>query len=487
MHRTNLLACDEAETLLAVADGNSLLVYSGDDGQPLWKAECGGTVLCIGATEEEVVTLDDGGLLVWWDGQTGERSDEVEIEGEPKAFAADRDGVVALLTEEGVQIVDPGDEIRHLALRGGRSVAWSSDGAQLAVGGRDGTLHLFDEASLEPLATGVTFPGSITSLAGLPDGGWVVLCGGGLHLVDEDGEGASPLLSIPTEAGEKPKADCLLVSSDGTVLGCRAGAGRALVFDRVSGAQAARIAYPARRLLGVAFGTKNRLLVALDGGAVQRVNLRTGVVRQLPGHPGRSLEAELPEVTVSQLERRARTARSPHAGSGPHRRGHAVTEADVPVPDRQTLGMLGAVALATLTMWGAAKFACNAHPPESKRPREVGTVELASTPKDAAIEFVHRLATYEFEGALQLAESVPAAEVEQQLHACEEAGKAACDAKRKQVAGKVLTTAELLSQAGKSAKARVTSQGPEGTRVYSLDLVNVPPIWRVSRFSPEPG
>jgi hypothetical protein len=81
--------------------------------------------------------------------------------------------------------------------------------------------------------------------------------------------------------------------------------------------------------------------------------------------------------------------------------------------------MLGVIAASTVVMWGAAKFACNAHPPESKKPREVGTVELASTPKDAAIEMIHRLASYEFDRALELADTEPAQEVERQLRACE--------------------------------------------------------------------
>jgi len=486
MLRTNLLACDEADNLLVTADGKTLLVFTGDDEQPLWKGECEGAILGVGVTDEEVITLDDTGLLVWWDGETGERGDEVAVEGSPKAFAVDRDGVAAVLTDEGVEVIDPGDEPRSIELGGGRSIAWAAAAGRFAVGGRDGTIRIFDEEDLEEVGS-AQLPGPVVAVLGIVGGDWLVSAGAALHVVAADGEVVSAVAEVAGSGEARAKPDCLAGSADGQFVACRAAPDRVLAFDRETGQQVASVVYADRTVAGVAFGAKSWLGVALDGGDANRVSLRTGAVRHTAAHEGRSQREAAPAVDVAKLERRPRARRAPVPTpqvKAPRPKG-ARLETEVPVPDRQTLGMLGVIALSTVVMWGAAKFACNAHPPESKKPREVGTVELASTPKDAAIEMVHRLASLEFDRALELADTEPAQEVERQLRACESAGKEACDAKREQAAGKVLTTAEVLSSSGNSAKARVTTTGPEGTRVYAVDLVNSPPIWKVTRLKLE--
>ncbi len=486
MLRTNLLACDEAENLLATADGKTLFVFTGDDEQPLWKGECEGTILGVGVTDEEVITLDDSGLVVWWDGETGERADEVAVEGSPKAFAVDRDGVAAVLTDEGVEVIDPGDEPRSLDLGAGRSIAWAVGAGRLAVGGRDGTLHIFDDLDLEELAT-AQLPGPVTAVHGLVGGDWLVSVGAALHVVAAEGETVDRVAEVAGTGDARAKPDCLAVSADGEIVACRAAPDRVLAFARHTGQQVASVTYADRTVAGVAFGAKTWLGVALDGGDANRVSLRTGAVRHTAPHEGRPQREAAPAVEVVKFERRprGRPAPGPAPVAKAKRPKGAREEAEVPVPDRQTLGMLGVIALSTVVMWGAAKFACNAHPPESKKPREVGTVELASTPKDAAIEMVHRLASLEFDRALELADTEPAQEVERQLRACESNGKEACDAKREQAAGKVLTTAEVLSSSSNTAKARVTTTGPEGTRVYAVDLVSAPPIWKVTRLKVE--
>lgn len=488
MLRTNLLACDEAENLLVTADGNTLFVFAGDDEQPLWKGGCEGAILGVGVTDEEVITFDDSGSIVWWNGETGERTDEVSVEGSPKGFAVDADGVAAVLTEDGVEVVDPGDEPRRIELRGGRSVAWAGNGGRLAVGSRDGTLRIFDDADLEQVGV-AELAGPVVAVHGLADGDWLVAVGTELLVVAADGGATVRVVEVPGSGEARSKPDCLAASADGQIVACRAAPDRVLAFDRDSGRRVASVVYAERSVTGVAFGAKSWLGVALDGGDANRVSLRTGAVRHTAPHEGQPERAAAPAVEVSKLERRPRARPAPAAAVAGTRSRPRVArqESEVPVPDRQTLGMLGVIAASTVVMWGAAKFACNAHPPESKKPREVGTVELASTPKDAAIEMIQRLASYEFDRALELADTEPAQEVERQLRACESNGKEACDAKRKQAAGKVLTTAEVLTSSASAAKARVTTTGPDGTRVYSVDLVNAPPIWKVTRLTVESG
>lgn len=133
-------------------------------------------------------------------------------------------------------------------------------------------------------------------------------------------------------------------------------------------------------------------------------------------------------------------------------------ESSIGAPSRQTLVMLGVMALATLTMWGTAKFACNAHPAQTRKPREVSTQELSRDPKDAALEMQQRWNSYNFMGALELAKGKMAEELEKAQTDCEK-DKAACDAKRKEAGEKTLATAVLLDRGPTSAKVRVSSRG----------------------------
>ena len=67
------------------------------------------------------------------------------------------------------------------------------------------------------------------------------------------------------------------------------------------------------------------------------------------------------------------------------------TEAELDSPSKQTMGMLGILAIMTIVMWAFARGGCNYHPPKETRvPRKVTTAELAHDPKNAAIELQQR-------------------------------------------------------------------------------------------------
>jgi hypothetical protein len=163
-------------------------------------------------------------------------------------------------------------------------------------------------------------------------------------------------------------------------------------------------------------------------------------------------------------------------------RGPAVLppEKEIRAPSRQTLLLLGVMAFSTLAMWGSARFACNAHPAQTRKPREVTTLELSRDPKDAALEMQQRWNSYDFTGALELASGSIAEELKKAAADCEKDAKA-CEQKKQSVEGRVLATAALLDKEGSSAKVRVVSRGGalgEQTVVYSVEQVG--PSWKVS-------
>lgn len=155
-------------------------------------------------------------------------------------------------------------------------------------------------------------------------------------------------------------------------------------------------------------------------------------------------------------------------------------EKEIAAPSRQTLIMLGVMAGATLLMWGSARFACNAHPAQTRKPREVTTADLSRDPKGAALELQQRWNSYDFKGALELAKGGVADELKKAQGDCEK-DSAGCEAKKKSVEGQALATAALLSRAPGSAKVRVTSRGGAGgneTVVYTLEQEGAQ--WKVS-------
>lgn len=155
-------------------------------------------------------------------------------------------------------------------------------------------------------------------------------------------------------------------------------------------------------------------------------------------------------------------------------------EREIAAPSRQTLVMLGVMAGATLLMWGSARFACNAHPAQTRKPREVTTAELSRDPKGAALELQQRWNSYDFKGALELAKGGIADELQKAQGDCEK-DSAGCESKKKSVDGQVLATAALLSRGPGSAKVRVVSRGGAGgnqTVVYTLEQEGA--AWKVS-------
>jgi hypothetical protein len=160
------------------------------------------------------------------------------------------------------------------------------------------------------------------------------------------------------------------------------------------------------------------------------------------------------------------------------------SEAEINSPRKQTIYLLGVVAGATVLMWGAGKFACNAHPPQSMQPRVATLNRLARTPKAAAIELQQRLATFEYSGALELSKGELHQEVMAGLKKCE-AELGACDANRERVAGKVISMGEVLSRGGRQAKVRVRTTIDGKTTSYLVELEADGGLWRAVKRTRE--
>ena len=165
-----------------------------------------------------------------------------------------------------------------------------------------------------------------------------------------------------------------------------------------------------------------------------------------------------------------------------------LTEQEINAPDMQTLVMVGCLGVMTIILWAWAHAGCNYHPPrETRRPRDVTTAELTREPKDAAIEFQHRLLTRNFKGALEIASGSAIDAVKQEQAKCE-ANRAACTQDKEKLANAV-TAGTVFERTPANAKVRVTSYHLPGGNQTFLTLVERDPSgWKVTARVPDaPG
>lgn len=175
----------------------------------------------------------------------------------------------------------------------------------------------------------------------------------------------------------------------------------------------------------------------------------------------------------ARARRRAREGGKPST-AGAARRGRGVappaTEAALDSPNRQTLGMLGAIVVATLGMWVFAQKSCNLHPAETRKPREIAVAELAREPKNAALELQQRWSGYDFAGASELARGEVRAQIEKDAAGC---GGDACSRQRSELTDATLARSVLVTRNSTQAVVRVEvlrGIGSPGTYLVTLEL-----------------
>jgi hypothetical protein len=159
------------------------------------------------------------------------------------------------------------------------------------------------------------------------------------------------------------------------------------------------------------------------------------------------------------------------------------SEDEIDVPDWRTLTLLGALFAVTAGSWGAARFSCNMHPPQSAPPPKLTIDRLAANPKDAAIEFLQRARSNDYDGALELALRDARTDLEASRAACQKTA-AECARKREAMAG-LLTTAVLERQDASTAEATATTHFKGEKKSFKVRLARDGSIWKVVGYTAE--
>jgi hypothetical protein len=152
------------------------------------------------------------------------------------------------------------------------------------------------------------------------------------------------------------------------------------------------------------------------------------------------------------------------------------SEAELDSPNRNTLVLLFVVFFVTFCSWGAARFACNMHPPESRGAPKLATEKLITTAKDAAIEFVQRWRSGDYDGAAEVSTAELATEMTAARAECQKTANV-CARKREAEAGR-LTTAIVRRSDGFYAESDVTTTLKDKTEKYRVNVQRQGALWK---------
>lgn len=325
--------------MLVTFDGAEVLAYDARTEAPTWRVACrrpiAGVVLAdatgldLGdagapfrtpAAVGAVLTVDDEGRIHVIDGASGRLLGEMAPLGPPRAIAASPNGGgIALAAGDAVHVFRKAARV-EIAMKAS-ALAFSNDGATLAVGTKDGTVKTFDVSRVEhdetPSETSsVSGKEAIVGLAQHPAGAWLVGVASGIVHLDPS---AGPRRLDKIRSGPKR----LAVDAGGDRIAMQLTERQVLVYEWPTFSVIARIEYGDRPVRGLAFGDGDWLGVALDHGDGNKIDVVTCAVHRTEPHPGRTrrswtlhVQGKSDRLSTKEAEE-IRRARSPSTPASP--------------------------------------------------------------------------------------------------------------------------------------------------------------------------
>ncbi len=274
-------AYQEDGSVVVMADGPDLLVYSGANDGPLWSKFCEGIHVAVGATAEHVIALDTDGRLTWYRILDGEQQDQVRLGVYVREIQVSSSGLVAGLANNAVVLVQRGGDPVSVAVPKARSLGFGPGGASLGAGCTNGTFYALDPATGQAWGS-CELEGPVKGVAWSESGVWLVTVGTDIVMVAKDGSAETDRISI---AGESLGA--ITCSRDGALVAAVQGTQNVILYELQNKASFGLITAE-RDLGGLRFGPGCWLGLGFDDGDANRVDLLTGNSTRTEAHPGRS-------------------------------------------------------------------------------------------------------------------------------------------------------------------------------------------------------
>ena len=265
--------------MCATVDGPEVLSSSGVDGSPLWRQFHDYRVIAVETAAQQVVSLDEGGILRWW-GFDGSLVNQTDIPGRCTALAAAIDGSAAVVRERDVVRVDPMGGLHPIQVPGATKLSFGPDQNSLGIGTQQGLFYAVDPNSGSAWGQ-VQLQGAVTGISWNARGYWLVATTNVVYLVS--GDGSQVAQQVPVQG----QIDGVDSSEDGGVLAVSIGVSGVVIIELQNCSVAGGIDVRGRRVVDVDFGPGLKLGVGLEGGDASIVDLTTGHVVNTMAHPGR--------------------------------------------------------------------------------------------------------------------------------------------------------------------------------------------------------
>lgn len=372
------MAYSQDEHVLVTLDGAELLAHDAQTEAPKWRltfahplvavifAEASALPGCEGpnpwrdhAAGRRVVAVDAEGGIHAIDPALGQETGTLGPFGKPVGVAAGAGGIFALATADRV-FLWRGGERTEIPCRAS-AIAFSNDGATLAIGASDGGLRFLSVSASEPLRE--TFcavvHGGISDLVQHPGGAWIVAGKSGVSVVDD--RGAQRLDRVPAGVMR------LRLDANGGRLAAQLNDRTVAVYAWPSLEVELRIEYVERLVRGLSFGSGNWLGIALDHGDGNKIDVVTSATHRTDTHPGRTHRSWLLSVRGKETILSAKEAEEIRRMKAPFHTP-APTKSSGNNAGRIGIGVAISVALLCLRVCALGSRHSSSYPPTSFDP-----------------------------------------------------------------------------------------------------------------------
>lgn len=265
---------------VALSDKHELLVDNENEA-PIWHHQIEDEIVGIARDGQEVITLDTGGHLRYWDLAQGTETQIYLVPNNPIAMSRVYEGRVAVITEREVLIFDHGHEAARQLLEGGVNAAFSGDGSLVAVALEDGTCAIYD-ATLDLINTSKVTETPGRDIVWNRNGHWQMAAGKGVYLVSVGGTDISCMSSKSTDI------QAVTASPDGSKYAYLTGDHFIYVVATEKREFLARVRIEDRKITDLHLNNNQYVTLSLEGGDGNRVSVvERNKVWCNESHPGR--------------------------------------------------------------------------------------------------------------------------------------------------------------------------------------------------------
>lgn len=149
---TNLCAMDWGRTAFAIVDRDELLVFDRKSLEPVWQRKLPAIIVGLDSINDGLImVLDERGEITHWDWHSGEANGGLSLGIRATGSSATIHGIVAVSTVSSVVVVVDCQIVTTIPIPDLTAFHWSPNGESLAIGSEKGELVIYRRSDLHQL------------------------------------------------------------------------------------------------------------------------------------------------------------------------------------------------------------------------------------------------------------------------------------------------------------------------------------------------